>query len=516
MLRLLLVEDEYIEREAMKHIISQRFQGKFEIKEASNGLEATELAKVFKPQIVFLDIKMPGCSGIEVARRLREFLPDANMIFITAYDYFDYAKEAISLRVDEFLLKPVDVDEVCKYIEKVMHKLEEEKLPAAYTEKMEQEFSVIKRKFQMELKELLLDNNAKEERITQYLHLMDIKMACAVIGLIDFTTIAQYEEIGSIQKEFIKERLKCKLERKCEQNEIIALTGELKDLMTVIFIVEQEERAQIDYASRVANIEKKLKEDLDECIRLIGMSISYQLSKPVMQAGDIPAVLEQEKERLFELTYKEKKSYPYEIEDDVIEYIRKKEFEAAREAIIRLIADLKSECEFIEFRNEIQGLYTMIERAMRRNASQCLMPHAERIASDISSYIEMENFYNRLMTYAKNMMGQMPDRNQMLIEKICRYLEVHYNEDISLEEAASMIGFSSFYFTKLMKEYMNMSYVDYITSLRVDKAKQLLEKTKMSVKDVGIAVGYENANYFTRVFKRIEGVAPSQYKNRFS
>ena len=158
----------------------------------------------------------------------------------------------------------------------------------------------------------------------------------------------------------------------------------------------------------------------------------------------------------------------------------------------------------------------MIERAMRRNASQCLMPHAERIASDISSYIEMENFYNRLMTYAKNMMGQMPDRNQMLIEKICRYLEVHYNEDISLEEAASMIGFSSFYFTKLMKEYMNMSYVDYITSLRVDKAKQLLEKTKMSVKDVGIAVGYENANYFTRVFKRIEGVAPSQYKNRFS
>lgn len=513
MLRLLLVEDEYIEREAMKHIIGQKFQDKFEIKEASNGLEAVELAKVFKPQIVFLDIKMPGCSGIEVAKRLRAFLPDANMIFITAYDYFDYAKEAISLRVDEFLLKPVDVDEVCKYIEKVMQKLEKENLLTASTEKMEQEFSMIKKKFQMELKELLLDNNAKEERITQYLHVMDIKMICAIIGLIDFTTIMQYEEIGSIQKEFIKERLKCKLERKCEQNGVIALTGELKDLMTVIFIAEQPQR---DGANVIEEIERQLKEDLDECIRLIGMSISYQLSKPVMQAGEIPAVLEQEKERLFELTYKEKKSYPYEIEDEVIECIRKKEFELARIEIIKIIEYLRSECEFLEFKNEIQGLYTMIERAMRRNSTQFLLPHAERMADDISNYIEMEHFYNRLMNYAQNILEQMPDRNQMLIEKICRYLEEHYNEDISLEEAASMIGFSSFYFTKLMKEYMNMSYVDYITSLRLDKAKQLLEKTDMTVKDVGITVGYENANYFTRVFKRIEGIAPSQYKNRFS
>ncbi len=75
-----------------------------------------------------------------------------------------------------------------------------------------------------------------------------------------------------------------------------------------------------------------------------------------------------------------------------------------------------------------------------------------------------------------------------------------------------MIGFSSFYFTKLMKEYMSMSYIDYITSLRVEKAKRLLEETEMTVKDVGVAVGYENANYFTRVFKRVVGISPKQYK----
>lgn len=148
MFRLLLVEDEYIEREAMKHIIGQRFNEKFEIKEATNGLDAIERARTFKPDIIFLDIKMPGCSGIEVARSIREFLPEANMVFITAYDYFDYAKEAISLRVDEFLLKPVDVDEVCRYVEKIVRKLKEEQLQHTYTEKIQHEFSVIKEKFQ--------------------------------------------------------------------------------------------------------------------------------------------------------------------------------------------------------------------------------------------------------------------------------------------------------------------------------------------------------------------------------
>lgn len=510
MFRLLLVEDEYIEREAMKHIISQRFKGKFEIREASNGLDAIEVAKTFKPQIVFLDIKMPGCSGIEVARKLREFLPDVNMIFITAYDYFDYAKEAISLHVDEFLLKPVDVDEVCKYMEKMIRKLEEERLKSTYTEKIEQEFSVIKRKFQVEFKELLLDYKASEESIKQYLEIMDIHMGQAIVGLIDFTAITEFEEIGAIQKEFIKERFKGKLEFKCQQKDIIAIIGDLKDLVTVVFISEEP------LAQNSIDMRQILQEELNECIRLIGITAIYQLSEPIVNAGEIPKVLYNEKQRLFDAAHKEKKTYPYDLEDDIVTAIRKKEFSEAQNQIIKLVDYLKSECEFIEFKSEIQGLYTMVERAIRRSSSELLVPHAEKLAGDIASYTDMINFYEHLFSYANKVMAQAPDRNQVLIEKICKYLEAHYTEDISLEEAASMIGFSSFYFTKLMKEYMNMSYVDYITSLRVEKAKELLEKTDRTVKDVGIAVGYENANYFTRVFKRIEGIAPSQYKSRFS
>lgn len=509
MFRLLLAEDEYIEREAMKHIINQRFSGKFEIEEASNGLDAIDIARVFKPDIIFLDIKMPGCSGIEVARKIREFSQDANMAFITAYDYFDYAKEAISLRIDEFLLKPVDVDEVCRYIEKVINKLEEERLKHTNTEKIQHKFSIIKKKFQLEFKELLLNNQAPEEHIKHYLEIMDIKMKQAMIGLIDFTTIEQYETISSIQKEFIKERFIGKLEQRCQINNIIAIIGDLKDLVTVVFILEETDENQSLDRFQI------LQEEMKACVRIIGMSISYQLSETIVQAGEIPKVLYQEKQRLFASSKKQKKTYPFELEDQIVELIRKKEFEQAKQYIVKIAEYLRSEYEFSEFRREIQGLHTIIERAIQRSSSELLPHNANLLANDISSYSEMINFYDHLFDYAKSVIDQMPDKNQVLIQKICKYLEEHYNEDISLEEAASIIGFSPFYFTKLMKEHMNMSYVDYITSLRVEKAKQLLEKTDMTVKDVGITVGYENANYFTRVFKRIEGITPSQYKRKF-
>lgn len=507
MFRLLLVEDEYIEREAMKHIIGQRFEKKFEIKEAANGLEAVEIARTFKPEIIFLDIKMPGCSGIEAARQIREFLPDANMIFITAYDHFDYAKEAISLRVDEFLLKPVDVDEVCRYIERMISKLEEEKLKRTDREKNEHEFSVIKKKFQLEFKELLLDYDASEESIKHYLEIMDIKMGQAVIGLIDFTTIEKYESISSIQKEFIKERFIKKLELRCEQRDIKIIIGDLKDLLTLVFILEQHE--DLDKLT-------VLEEQVSECIRVLDMSISYQLSEPIISEGDIPKVLYKEKQKLFISSKKENKVYPFELEDKVIELIRRKEYEGAQQYIVEIAEHLKSAYDYIEFKKELQGLYTMIERTIRRGSPELLLNNADRLASEITTYSEMIHFYHHLFEYAEETMNQAPDKNKVLIQKICKYLEEHYDEDISLEEAASMIGFSSFYFTKLMKEHMNMSYIDYITSLRIEKAKQLLEETDMTVKDVGIAVGYENANYFTRVFKRVEGSAPSQYKSKFN
>jgi len=127
MFQLLIADDEYIEREALKSIINRNFQNSFTIVEASNGLEAVKQAKSLDPDIIFIDIKMPGQSGIEAVRQIREFLPDADIVMITAYDYFDYAKEAISLKVSEFLIKPIDVKSVITLVDTLIMNLQKKK-----------------------------------------------------------------------------------------------------------------------------------------------------------------------------------------------------------------------------------------------------------------------------------------------------------------------------------------------------------------------------------------------------
>jgi two-component system response regulator YesN len=87
-------------------------------------------------------------------------------------------------------------------------------------------------------------------------------------------------------------------------------------------------------------------------------------------------------------------------------------------------------------------------------------------------------------------------------------------KDISLDEMASMTGLSSFYFSKVFKHYKKINFIEYLTRIRTQKAKELLMNPVNSIKDIGEMVGYNDSNYFTRVFKRIEGITPTEYRNK--
>ena len=106
------------------------------------------------------------------------------------------------------------------------------------------------------------------------------------------------------------------------------------------------------------------------------------------------------------------------------------------------------------------------------------------------------------------------DKQQVLIKKVCEYIKKNYMKDISLDEMASMTGLSSFYFSKVFKHYKKMNFIEYLTHIRTQKAKELLMNPVNSIKDIGEMVGYNDSNYFTRVFKRIEGITPSEYRNK--
>ena len=120
MLKVLLVEDEKLERDAIKMIIERENLDAAVIAEAGNGLEALDLYELHHPDVCFVDIRIPGINGLEFVREVKSRGGDAEFIIVSAYDYFDYAKNAIALGVKEYLLKPVRKEEIRRILEELI------------------------------------------------------------------------------------------------------------------------------------------------------------------------------------------------------------------------------------------------------------------------------------------------------------------------------------------------------------------------------------------------------------
>ena len=142
MYRILIADDEAMERRALQRLIRTEYPQNVEIVEAVNGIDALDKFKTLKPDIIFCDIKMPGKSGLEVIREIKESNPEQIVVFLSAYDYFDYAREAVSLGVKEYLIKPAADNYVIDLLQKLIDMLDKKK-------KQEQELSAQMEKLAM-------------------------------------------------------------------------------------------------------------------------------------------------------------------------------------------------------------------------------------------------------------------------------------------------------------------------------------------------------------------------------
>ena len=103
--------------------------------------------------------------------------------------------------------------------------------------------------------------------------------------------------------------------------------------------------------------------------------------------------------------------------------------------------------------------------------------------------------------------------SNIIVGEVTRYIENNYKEDIALQDVAGLFGYSDVYFCKLFKQNFGKNFITYLNEFRIEKAKELLSDPQINIKDVSIEAGYRDANYFTRVFKRMVGVTPSEYRN---
>lgn len=527
MYKIMLADDEGIVIDSLRFIIEKEFSGECTIESAKTGRSVIELAEWYRPDIAIMDIQMPGINGIDAMKEIREVNSHTVFIIMSAYDKFDYAKEAINLGVLEYLNKPVDREKIVQVLKKAMRQIDRDREKRSQDllirEKMETVVPIIENG----LIQNLLYHEYFEEDIENFKNLLGISenyayMAVLVCGeeqegnhmtnAIGASIRVQnsYKEIreitvdylpgivGSVMANKIPVLIPCK-EEKMEYNERILLIEKARELARKL-----KARTDVTFRVGIGSVKQvhEAAESYNEALNAL-----IQTTNKVAHVDDEPIGVQYEEnypigneKMLFELTERG------DVNGTMAEANRF--FDWMEENYGDYVIDVKLKAlEFVLWAEHIAyeaggGVYHFRSR-------QDYLPSLLELTSmeGIRSW-----FVEKMGNACRNVAVKKEVRSVTAVERAREFIDSHYHKDISLDDVSREVDISPYYFSKIFKEETGKNFVEYVTEIRMNRAKELLTGTDLSMKEICSEIGYADPNYFSRTFKKNTGLTPTEFK----
>lgn len=515
MYRLLIVDDESIEREALKFILKRSEISFDEIIEASNGQEAISIFAVSKPHIVIMDIKMPGINGIEAAKVIKKIDPDSKIIFQTAFDQFDYAHEAIKLGVEDFIVKPSTNQNIIDILNKTICDLEKDFKSKGTQKDMENKLNKVSRYLESEFVMSIVIGEIDEEQAMDYFTFFGTTFYWGFGVVIKLWNGVEQSE-SYLHSKMVKKRFFESMIDTLKRNNIKCI-GNLVRGTIYILIVGISKNNKESYYGIFKKTTEELLEKYEERYRFKG---SVGVGKEYSAIGELWKSFSEAKIECYEKLDKSENDNYYESMNEMGIKLSQSIIENDEES---MLSQLNNELDRIIYAstdiNEIRfKIYELIismnkyiyETIRINKGSDKLIEGINEIHSiaDAKSYVQQY-----FVAVIAEINSQKTDKTGVILDKVIKYMKEHYSENISLEKMAMKSGFSIYHFCKIFKKYYNMNFKDYLSVIRIENAKKMLAEPKLSIKDISASIGYTDPNYFTRVFKKYEGITPTEYRN---
>lgn len=530
MIRILICDDEGIVRESLKFIIQQRFKEECELAFAKNGRTAMELADVFRPDVVLMDIQMPGINGIEAMRGIRAKYENVVFIVLTAYDNIEYTQGSIDIGVLAYLTKPIKRKELTETLQKAMHMVDRQKEKASYDlevqEKLESVVPMIENGF---VYSMLLEEGIGEETYFRYKELLDIKEEYGYAMVIECGDDCNKGKMSNTVGSGIKLQKHFMLFREIVKAAVSGIMGALMANRVVMLIpchkkdMAYEERVEIidNVRSMLRDLEKQIGLKFKVGIGSVrtwkhiyqsyreAMDTALQGIGKVTHCGDLPVTCIYEAD------------YPDELERDLFDAVSRGDSQEATKLSIQFFQWMMGQApelngsirlktlEFVLWTERIAYMQGgMVYRySIREDYLDTLM--------SFQNFQELELWYIRkIQESCRHIEMKRQEKTDNIVERAKEYIGRNYMGDLSLEEIARELGVSAYYLSKLFKESEGVNYIDYVTGLRMDYAKAQLSGTEKSIKKICLESGYADPNYFSRIFKKWTGVTPTEYRER--
>lgn len=527
MYKLMVVDDEQIVIQGVRFIIDKYMEQVEVIEVARSGREAIEKIEDARPHIILMDIRMPGINGIEAIREIKKRDPAIKFIIVSAYEQFEFAKEAVALGVTDYIIKPVNrfklVETIKKTIEMIKKEKDLKKRELETIEKINKVTPMLENGFIYSI----MMNQEFEDEINLYRELFDIKTSGGYMVVIQFgegdDPKKQVNKIGAgIQSQKIYESVKeiLKYKTKC-------IVGPIIVNRLVIFIPSYEHEEAIDEKEEALHLLKSIGRQIElmsDVNFFIGIG-SYKSIEQLYGSYD---------EALKALWYNNGERYLHIM--DVSHYYDKSlnKLKDLKENIIRqgksgnldqmtlLGKEYIHLIDSVDLNTKAVGLIQnqLLEMLVVMNREAMDLDVVENMDKTSYSFVldtgvglteVVRRSINTLLDIVHHIEDSKTQGISTQVKEAITFINGNYKVDLNLEDVANNVAISPQYFSKVFKEETGRSFIEYLTHLRLEEAKKLLKENNLSIKEICFEVGYKDPNYFSRLFKKQVGCRPTEY-----
>ena len=542
MLKIFLAEDEVVVRETIKRMIPWEELGFELVGEAADGEMALPLLLRQQPDLLITDIKMPFMDGLTLARLAKKEIPGLKVVILSGYDDFNYAKQAIGIGVEDYLLKPITKNALIERLSEIRSRYEHEKTQKEYYEKFQREMQAYEKNSSRDFFEALVGGSMDMMEVYKRAEKLGLDIVAEAYNVLIFTMncdedfSGQRDEYSSWEAEslellenFFAGHSSAMLFRSNIFSYGVLLKGQRET-------IEENTRACVDEIRKILSRQDGRR----EWFLAVGQSVERlsQIQKSYHTASRAFSQRYLYDENILYYDEMETMEHPggqAETEDNA--YLQKVDVNALNPAILQkfLSNGLQEETEnFVKdyfyaigqepmeslvFRNYVilNVRFSVISfiKGLGCDTNEMESADTEEVLAESGKNMESA------IAYAKKMISQAIEirdqnsgnKNRSILKTVVDFIDSHYmDEEISLNTVANVANVSSNHFSALFSQNMGQTFIEYLTTLRMNKAKELLRCTGMRSSEIAGEIGYKDAHYFSYLFKKTQGMTPSDYR----
>jgi two-component system response regulator YesN len=534
MYKVIIVDDEAVVRIGLKNTINWNEHGFELVGDYANGREAWEAVEKHKPELVISDISMPFMDGLELAGLISAQFPYIKMIILTGFDEFEYAQQAIRLKVSDFILKPITAREIRSLLDRVKAEMDEETKHredlGRLNSQLSQSLPLLKERFLERLVAVGLSKAEIEERFA-YFGLPPASPLYLVL-IVDIDDFGD-RELNSYEHdvEFLRFAAFDIFKEMLEGDNVMLFRTREERMVAIISGQENESLLYEQAFSRAEEVRYQIEKYLKFTVTIgIGRACSYVEQLPLSYKSAL-SVLDYRfllgKNRVLSILDMEGKPtipLPPNLDWDrkLASAVKTGSLQDAYQLIENGVAELKTslapiEACFLQMQKVVMALMNSIQELVVHDQEASFDRQMKLM--DVYSFKTLDEIEIWLKEVVRSVMTTIAESRShftnMQIHRAVEYIDTNYaNDKMSLQDLCRHVLMSTSYFSLVFKQHTGETFIEYLTGVRIATAKELLHNTTLKFYEIAEQVGYKDPNYFSILFKKHTGMTPKDYREK--